>query len=268
MINPIRLVRDHPLLTFALLACLFGWSSYITAAFGLSADPGNNPLGPVFAALIVVACQSRAALAEWWRRLRSWKASPGWYALAVLAPIVVHVSIVLINHAFGAPLPTMAQLGHWPEIPINFLVLLVIIGIGEESGWTAFAATLLLRRHGLLGAWALMSGLRILWHVPVMITGESGWVMGFVGNAAFQLILLEMLRAGGPWSLAAVWHATLNTFGGSFFFTMVAGADFDRLELLLAGAYTVLAIVAVFLGRRYARTREPDPAVEPAEIHV
>ena len=87
MTNPIHFVRDHPMVIFAVLACLFGWSSYIAAAFGLGSDPGNNPLGPLVAALVVVACQGRASLSSYWRRLRSWRASPAWYALAVLVPL-------------------------------------------------------------------------------------------------------------------------------------------------------------------------------------
>jgi len=87
-------------------------------------------------------------------------------------------------------------------------------------------------------------------------------VIGLVGNAAFQLILLQIFRAsGGQWSLAAVGHATLNTFGGSFFFTMVSGPDQDRLGLLLSGAYALLAIIALIVqGRRgHAVMREPTP---------
>jgi predicted outer membrane lipoprotein len=47
-----------------------------------------------------------------------------------------------------------------------------------------------------------------------------------------------------------VWHATLNAFGGAFFFTMVTGADQARLGVLLAGAYAVLAAVALLVSRR------------------
>jgi membrane protease YdiL (CAAX protease family) len=268
--NPIRLIRHHPMVSFAVLACLFGWSSYIAAAFGLGSEPGNNPLAPVLAALVVAACQGRAELNRWWRRLRSWRASPAWYALAVLVPLAVNLVIVLINHAFGAPLPTTTQLDHWPELPVIFAVNLVFIGIGEEAGWTAFAAPLLLRRHSLLGAWAILAGLRILWHLPLMLTGNSGWVMGVVGNAAFQMVLLQLFHlSGGRWSLAAIWHATLNIFGGSFFTAMVAGADKARYGLLLTVIYTLLAILAVILGRRTGKTRRnhtTDDAVDQAEV--
>lgn len=267
MTNPVRLIRTHPMVSFVVLACLFGWSYFIAAAFGLGSGPSNNPLGPVVAALVVVACQGRVSLTTWWRRLRTWRASPGWYALAVLVPAAVHVINVLINHGFGAPLPTAAQLAQWPNVFVTFVVFLVLVGIGEEGGWMAFAAPLLLRRHGLFGAWLILSAARILWHLPMMVSGGMSWVMGFVANAAFQLVLLQVFRAaGGRWSLAAVWHASLNTFGGAFFFTMVSGADQARLGLLLSGAYVLLAVVALLLGRRYVVAPEPETVVEAPQL--
>lgn len=261
-----RIVRAYPITTFAVLACLFGWGIYIAAAFGLGSNPDNMPLGPLFAALVVTACQGRESLRSWGRRLRSWRAAPKWYALAVLTPIVVHFVNVAVNHWLGAPLPTLAQLAQWTDVPVAFVVMLVMVGIGEEAGWTAFAAPLLLRRHGLLGAWAVLSVIRIVWHLPLMISGEMPWIMGIVGNAAFQMILLQLFTfSGGRWSLAAVWHATLNAFGGAFLFTMVTGADRDRLGLLLAGAYAVIAVVGLLIG---GTGRRPSPTVETVRARV
>ncbi len=159
-------------------------------------------------------------------------------------------------------MPTVEQLASWPNVPITFLAMIVLVGLGEEGGWTAFAAPLLLRRHGLLTAWALLAGLRILWHVPLVLIGEMTWGIALVGNGAFQLLLLLLMSARGyRWSIAAVWHATLNAFGGAFFFSMVTGVDQVRLGYLLAGAYALLAAVALAVFR--LRTPRSD-AVLPA----
>jgi membrane protease YdiL (CAAX protease family) len=246
MSSPVQLVRNHPVSAFGILACLFGWNLYGFAAFGIGSNPENMPLGPVIAALVVTACQGRAELFAWGRRLRRWAASPWLYVLAVGAPIALHVIIVLVNHLFGAPLPTTDQLGAWSEVPVNFLIMLVAVGLGEEAGWTAFAAPILLRRHGLWGAFAILASLRIFWHLPLMIAGDMPLVLGILGNAGFQLIVLQLMRhSHGAWTLAAVWHATLNAFGGSFFFTMVTGADKDRLGVLLGVVYALAALLSV-----------------------
>ena len=184
----------------------------------------------------------------------------------MLTPIVVHFVNVAINHGLGAPLPTLAQLGHWPEVPVTFVVMLVMVGIGEEAGWTAFAAPLLLRRSGLLGAWVGALRHPDPWHLPLMLNGEMPWVMGIVGNAAFEMIVLQMyVASGGKWSLAAVWHATLNAFGGAFLFTMVTGDDKARLGLLLAGAYAVLAVAAYLVARRSRAGGQAEVAERPRE---
>ena len=100
-----------------------------------------------------------------------------------------------------------------------------------------------------------------------MIGGQLPWDVGIIGNAGFQLVVLVLLSASGRWSLAAVWHATLNAFGGAFFFTMVTGADLDRLGLLLSAAYAVLGVVALVLFRRRTSTGDPEDGVERAVVH-
>jgi len=250
-----RLVRRHPLTAFAVLACVFGWSIFGAAALGLGSDPSNLPLGPVFAALVVTAIQGRTALRAWGRRLVGLAASPWLYVLALLAPAVVHLANVGINSLFGAPLPTAAQWAAWPQIVVGFAAMLVMVGIGEEGGWSAFAAPALLERHGLLAAWGILSAIRIAWHLPLMLSGELPWVTGLLGNAGFQLVLLVLFSLpGSRWSLAAVWHASLNAFGGGFFFAMVTGADQARLGLLLGLAYALLGGLA-YVGWRLAGRR-------------
>ena len=243
--NPVKIVRRHPLVSFFVLACLFGWSLYIVEFFTGGSGAENLPLGPIIAALIVVSCQGRAELRCWGRSLRSWRASPRWYLLALLAPMALTVLIVIVNHGFGAPLPTLDQLADWPQVPVTFVTMLVLVGIGEEAGWMAFAAPILLRRHGLLVAWALASAMRILWHLPLMIGGDLAWVLGTVGNAGFTMVaLLLVVATNGRWTLVAVWHASLNATSGLFVFRMVTGADNARLGYLMSGAYAVVATAA------------------------
>ena len=241
----VKFVRRYPLVSFFLFACLFGWSLYIADFLTGGSGAENLPLGPIIAALIVVSCQGRAELRSWGRSLRSWRAPPRWYLLALLAPVALTALIVFANHGLGAPLPTSDQLADWPQVPVTFLTMLVAVGIGEEAGWMAFAAPILLRRHALLAAWALASAMRILWHLPLMIGGDLGWVLGTVGNAGFTMVaLLLVLATNGRWTLVAVWHASLNATSGMFVFKMVTGADTARLGYLMAGAYAVVAAAA------------------------
>jgi membrane protease YdiL (CAAX protease family) len=265
VLTPVVLIRRYPLIAFAVLACLLGWLPSILAVLGLG-SAGNLPLGPAFAAAIIAACQGRDELRGWWRRVLDWRARPAWYAAAFVVPLLVDVAIVAVNHLFGAPLPTSGQLAGWTELPLTFAFILLLIGVGEEAGWTAFAAPMLLRRNGIWGAWAVLGPIRVLWHLPLMLTGELPWVVGIVGNLGFQFLLLCLWQAAGQrWSPAALWHATLNTVGGAFFFPMVTGADNARLGVLLAVAYgllaTAVAVVVALAGpdaRHPLRRRRPS----------
>jgi membrane protease YdiL (CAAX protease family) len=256
--NPVtRIIRAHPLVFFYVLACLFGWSLFIAAAMGAGISPDGNPLGPILAALIVAALMGRLELRSWGSRLVHFRTSPGWYVLAIAAPAGIILAAVLANHAYGAPLPTRSQLAGWTALPGQFLFTLILVGIGEEAGWMAFAAPRLLNRHGFITAWLILSAMRVFWHMPLMLSGMLPWVLGVGGNIAFQFLMIWMLtRSGRVWFLAAVWHGALNAVSGSFFFQMVQGDSRQRLGVLMALAY-VLVAAAVFLfdHRRMPRAR-------------
>jgi membrane protease YdiL (CAAX protease family) len=231
----------------------------IAHALGAGIEPGQFPLGPIIAAAIVSATLGRAGLRQWGQRLITLRAAPAWYAIALLAPIVILAAAVLANAAFGAPLPSSAQLGEWTGLGEVFLGMLIAIGIGEEAGWTAFAAPLLLERHRFVRAWLILGAVRSLWHLPMMLQGDLSWTLGIGGNFAFQLLVLWLYRRTGSWFLAALWHATLNTVGGSFLFRMVEGADQERLGLLMVAGYWLAAIAVLVLDRRNLNLR-PESA--------
>jgi hypothetical protein len=245
-----RAFRAHPLAWFAGLACLFGWILYVLGWLGVNVGtPSNVPLGVIVAAAVVAAVMGREALREWGRHLLRLRASPGWYALAVIAPVIIIVVVVLANRSFGAPLPTSAQLARWSELPLILAFMLVFVGIGEEAGWMAFAAPRLLKQHTFTTAWITLSAIRVFWHLPLMLSGELPWVLGIVGNIAFQLLMLWVFLRTGVWFLAGIWHAVLNTVSGQFFFQMVGGTDQARLGVLMSLAYLLVAVV-VYLADR------------------
>jgi membrane protease YdiL (CAAX protease family) len=224
-------------------------------------SPENLPIGPILAAALVSALMGRAEFRWWWHQLRRLRTSVGWYVLAFVAPIVIVAVAVLVNVAFGAPLPTASQLAGWTGLPVLFLVFLLLVGVGEEAGWMAFAAPRLLDRYTFVAAWVLLSTIRILWHLPLMITGDLPVVLGIVGNAAFQFLLLWLfVRSGGVWFLAAIWHATLNVMGSQYFFQMVTGADNARLGVLMSLTYVVIAAVVYVADRR--RLSQPAEVAE------
>jgi len=251
-------IRKYPITAYAILACLFGWSLFIAHALGAEIPPEGMPLGPIIAALIVAAGLGRIEFREWGRRLRTFRTAIGWYVLAFVAPIVIITIVALFNYALGAIPPTASQLSIWKELPGTFAFILIFIGVGEEAGWTAFAAPILLRRNSFLKTWAILAAIRVIWHLPLMFSGELPWVLGIGGNIAFQFLLLWLFqRADQRWFLAAIWHSALNTFGGNFFFQLVDGKDEARLAVLMTAGYIIVALIVYFVGRQYlSETKE------------
>ena len=95
------------------------------------------------------------------------------------------------------------------------------------------------------------------------LTGDMPLSVWILGNAGFQLILLVMMsHRRGSWTIAAVWHATLNAFGGAFFFSMVTGPDRDRLDLLLGLVYALVGAVALAVYVLAGRGRRQDDEVD------
>jgi hypothetical protein len=258
--------RNHQVTSFFVLACVFGWSPYVVGWFAGS-EAANFPMGVVIAAAVVAFAAGSDTWRGWIRTVRSCGMPWRWFAVALLVPVAMHVVQVLVNTMFGAPLPTGHQLSTWPEVPVTFLLMLVLVGLGEEGGWTAFATPLLLTRHPFLVVWGLMSAMRIAWHLPLILTGELSWALGLLGNAAFQMVVLSVyVLSGYRWATAAVWHASLNALGGPFLFSMVHGADRDRLGWIMSIAYGLLAIgFAAAALRRVGRTPGRSPGAPPTE---
>jgi membrane protease YdiL (CAAX protease family) len=247
-----RLIRAYPIAVFTLLACVIGWLFFIVAALGADLSPSNLPLGPIIAAALVAILMGRAEWKKWTLALGTFRTSFGWYILAIVAPLMVIGAAVLANRAFGAPLPTPSQLAGWTGLPMAFVFLLIFVGIGEEAGWTAFAAPRLLGRQPFITAWAILAGIRVFWHLPLMVSGDLPWVLGVGGNIGFQFLLLWIFRrSGGVWFLTALWHAVLNTAGGEFFFQMVQGTDQARLGALMTAGYLLLAAALFTADRRH-----------------
>jgi membrane protease YdiL (CAAX protease family) len=247
-------VAGHQLSVFFLLAVALSWWAWLV-------DPGTlNPTGPAIAAFIVVALSGTEQLKRFARQVADIRVSPRWLAAAILIPATVAVAAVTVNTLLGAPAPTGAQLGLWTGLPLEFLLLLVLVGFGEEIGWTRFGVPRALAGRTLLVAFVILAGMRALWHLPLMLSGEALWIE-YLGMVAFQFLVLWIYRrSGGRWVTAAVFHAVNNVLTGSFLFQMVDGPDRVRLLVIQGTIYALFAFGALVVDR----LRPPRPAGELA----
>ena len=245
------------LVAFFALSFVLGWILYVPAIGG--PDGSNIPISPVVAAFLVLALTGgRPALRDWLARCLRWRTSPGWYVLAIGFSWVALPLAAVAAVSLGAARPSDANLANWVLVPVGFLVMFVLVGIGEEWGWTGFA----LPELQALGPWAQQVGilavLRTLWHLPLLLTGDLLWPIFLVIIGA-QYLWATAYRRSGLVMIVAVWHASLNSVGGDFLSPLFTGPDAMTFAVLWVGAYVALIAVMLYLDREALRRGTPEP---------
>jgi uncharacterized protein len=262
----VGLVRRHPLGGFLLLAFALSWGFWIPLALG--GGEGSHVLGllgPALAAVLVSAgIGGRHAVGALLAGLVRWRVHPGWYAVA-FAPLVGGALGVGLLAVGGYPLPPASawtSLAGFPDLGWLglFLVVLLINGVGEETGWRGFAWPRLRAGRSLAGAAVLLAVPWALWHLPTfwLATGMGdlhpavipGWLVGLAAGAVVLGWIYE--RTGGSLLIVALFHASIN----------IASATEATAGLPAAiSSIGVMAAALVLLRRPAAR---PQPAAASA----
>lgn len=255
---------------FTLLAYALTWAWLLPMALsGGVAEPGSGwpthfpaLLGPMIAAVLVAAFSGRlrSLLADMGR----FAVAPRWW-LAALSPLLVLGLILLAAAVTGATLPPPAAWGVFAGIPSTWgpvgvvLVLVLVNGFGEETGWRGFALPALQRRFSPLTSMLLLTLIWGAWHAPMFVVVSTmrgfgtvtviGWL---VGLASGSVVLGWMRNRSGSIAVVAVWHGLFNVVSGT------AAADG-----LLAAVSTTLVMVAavVLVGAELLARRRGRPTV-------
>jgi membrane protease YdiL (CAAX protease family) len=224
--GPLAAVRRHPVGAFFLLAFLLSWGYWIPDALaGGHASHFPGLLGPMVAALLLTpVVAGRAGLADLLRRMRRWRVAPRWYA-ACLLPFAAGLAGVAALWAWAPASPPWrdGRLALMPGLPAAgwlavALLVLLVNGYGEETGWRGYAWPRLRERHSLGGAALVLAVPWALWHVPTFFidSGMRGFppllLPGFLAGMLAGSLVLGWLyeRTGGSILVVAVFHAMLN----------------------------------------------------------
>jgi membrane protease YdiL (CAAX protease family) len=255
------LFRRHPLVSFfgvaytvtwaiwaPILAQVQGWATwdvpYALYYFG--------SFGPAIAGLLVTGLTSgpsgvRALLG----RIAKWRVELRYYAFAVLAPVGLFVSAVLVDRVASGTWPDLALLGRADYLsdpgPAAVLGLwLLTYGLGEEAGWRGFALPHLQRSRGAESASLTLGVLWAFWHLPAFFFRDTYMAMGVFGFPLFVVLMVftSMVftwlynSTRGSLLLVILFHAVFNWLsvseaGGQF------GAPFMSAPMVLWALYVV-----------------------------
>jgi len=266
----VSLIRRYPLITFFVLAYALSWWPWVLYALDLSPQPIVG-FGPFLAAIVVLLItRGKTGIVGLLRRMVRWRVGLRWYAVALLLPVAIELSAMVINVQLGAQAPSAAELGGWTGLFSTFAIVLLVPGLGgawEEPGWRGYALPRLQTgRSALFASLILWVGIAV-WHLPLMIIGEIHlsdivFLLGFV--IVFNWVFNN---SNGSVLLLMLMHAMNNTISGSFIGPMFSGADSMRDAWLFAALWCAVAIVVVVvygpqhLSRKH-RKQEEDP-VQP-----
>jgi membrane protease YdiL (CAAX protease family) len=227
---------------FATPAAL-AWSRHEAPAPYAVACAGLSAFGPTLAALAVAG--RRRELGQVFGR---WRTSPAWIALALAAPLTLHLCATALYAAAGGH---PAQWLHPPVTPED-VAALVVFPLGEEFGWRGFAHPRMVKRYGLVTGSLVVGTAWGLWHLIYAITPDSAGFDAFT----FGLTMAELPL----YSLLIAWVFERSNRSMAVAIAFHAGAHLDHIErvprtdLGLHGLHVaVAAVFAVVAARSLAR---------------
>lgn len=261
-----RWVSRHPVASFYLLALLVTWAGSLLYLQALP-EHGQLPAamsvpsavlwyyGPCLAALVVSrVTEGRAAPRRLLSGLRVWRVGWRGYAFVLAYPLGLHLVVVWLDRLLGGPPPTFfhAQGVGGGNIVLTLLGLIVVQvllrGIGEETGWRAFALPRLQAARGGLRASLALGVLWAAWHFHPANLGAL-WSPGGV-FVALNIVLTAVVftwlynHTSGSLLIAVLFHMTLNV--AEYVVPIgIADASLTRQVLQLA---VLLVVVAAAVG--------------------
>jgi membrane protease YdiL (CAAX protease family) len=245
------LVRTHPLSSFVILAYAFSW-----ALIPVIGDPIGS--GPFLAAVVVLSLtEGWPGIRALFRQMTKWRVNWKWYLAAIGLPATAAIAAAVATVASGAPMPTGAQLAAWTEIPLTFLLVLLIplFGPWEEPGFRGFALSKLMNWRSPLVAGLAVGVIHVFWHTPLFFTGSipiSDVVFILAASVVFAWLVVG---TGGSVLLAMIMHAANNAISGEFVSPMFSGSDGAVLGWVRSGIWILFALAVVLANRRRLTTQ-------------
>ncbi len=264
-------VHRHRLPSFFVLAYAVSWAPWALDAAGMPLGRPFFPGGPLVAALVVIAvADGRRGFRLLGSRLLRWRVGWVWYVVALGLPVLLVLVTGVVTSWLGAPAPDLSAVV-WADVAVVLAIRLVNPGdsaLGEEPGFRGYALPLLQDRHSPPAAAAVLGVLAAGWHLPLVVTGDLGWI-GLPSTVVITFLYVWLFdRTGGSLLVPLLFHASQ----GAFTFGMLgfAGADADRAAYVYFGVLAVAVVAVVGLDRTTWRRapssavdREPEPGPEP-----
>jgi CAAX protease family protein len=273
-----RLVKGHPVASFVVLAYALSWAAWVPLAVrGLTVSPGGTVthfpglLGPAIAAFAVVALtEGTTGVRRLLRRLVLVSKPPRRFFVYSLSPLLFLALALATLGLAHRPLPRLRDFGIYSglpaalSLPVVLLLVFLVNGFGEETGWRGFALLRLQERFGPVKGTLLLALIWAAWHTPMFWLVQTYRSMsigaifgGFgLGLCAGAVVLARVLnRTDGSVLAVALWHTTYNLTAA----TAAAGGMIAAVTTTCVMAWAILLLIQEWR-RPLPRSRLAVPA--------
>lgn len=222
--NPLREGAVFVVLTFLIAAGVYlpllasdrGW-------IAVTLPPTLSALGVVSPGLAAIALHVNEEGVEGLHSvldgLTSWRFGRSWWAVTLALPPVFYVAVAAVNLAVGiefSPEPVRFLVETGPAIVLPIL-LITVLGAGEEIGWRGYLLPRLQARMGALAASLLLGVIWFAWHLPLFLQGgPPEWTIPargvwIISGAVIYTWLFN--NTGGSVLGVTLFHAGTNIWG-------------------------------------------------------
>ncbi|MBN1402833.1 MAG: CPBP family intramembrane metalloprotease [Anaerolineae bacterium] len=250
MTTPERSIKGQALLLYFILAFAISWGAILIAVgpSGLPVSADQLPvlivamlLGPSLAAILAAGLTSgRAGIRNLFSRLRRWRVSARWYAVALLTAPLTTAVVLLILSLFPPEFPTaLATSDDKVTLVIMWIASGLLVGFCEELGWTGFAVPRMRMKLGLVATGLLVGLLWGAWHFLVNWEADT-----FSGALPLALLLARLFSWLPPFRVLMVWvHDRTESLPVVMLMHMSLVANTGIIDPVLAGGRLLIFLL-------------------------
>ncbi len=220
-------------------------------------------IAPMLAAFAVTAwTMGRYGVRDLLKRMGRWQIGGRWW-IAALSPLAFLGLALAVIAATGGTLPKVGDFAQFsgPSSVLGVvgvaLMILVVDGLGEETGWRGYALPQLQKRFSPLTSTLILAGFWAGWHIPSFFALNSykGFSVGTGIGFAFGLMCGAVVatwlynHTGGSILVVVVWHGLYNVVSG----TKAATGGSGTVAAVVSAMIIVQALVLIGLELRAGR---------------
>jgi membrane protease YdiL (CAAX protease family) len=231
-------------------------------------------LGPLIAAFVVTAWTThRAGVRDLVHRMGRWRIGWPWW-VAALSPVGYFLLALASMSLAGESLPALGDFARFSGLSssvglIGVVLLIVMVnGYGEETGWRGYALPQLQLRFTALTSTLILAAAWAGWHIPQFLLLHSyanftaGQLVGFVLGLACGAVVATWIYNHTEGSILAlvVWHGVYNALGA----TEAATGGPGTIAAVVSTCIMIQGIVLVILELRARRHARPSVLGAPS----